>query len=106
MSVVTKRAKASATVQEPGARDGQGKPTYGTASTILARIVREDAVARMADGSEVKTSLTMWVPASQTLPDSDWLVTYSDTNYTVVERKEGRKLDGTLDHVRYRCREE
>jgi hypothetical protein len=72
-----------------------------------ARVVVEDMVARRADGTEVRTTVTCWLPnLGDPLPTHDDRVTVRGAAYIVVEHAEGRTLGGALDHVRLRCREE
>lgn len=90
-----------------GSYDGQGKPSYGTSSDISAQYELADRLVRSRDGSEVVTSLTLWVDAGESVqPAHRDRVTLSGETYIVVERKAVRDLQGTLDHTRLRCREE
>jgi hypothetical protein len=87
--------------------DGQGMPLYDSAVDLEARVVQEDMVGRMANGTEVRTTLTCWLPNHEApLPAHDDRLVIREKDYLVVERAEGRRLDGALDHVRLRCREE
>lgn len=89
-----------------GGRDGQGMAEYETEQEIEARVVREDAVVVGSDGTDVKTSLTLWVPGDQNpLPGDQDRITYESEAFIVIDRKEAKTLAGVVDHVRVRCRE-
>lgn len=95
-------------VQAPGGVDGQGKPTYGTAASIKARVVREDSVVKQADGDEVVAVVTAWIDAAQSpMPDDHYRVTFADGLVgIVVEVKKRKNLMGALDHVRIKAQKE
>jgi len=96
--------------QAPTGFDETGKPTYGSNQSFKARVVREEKVARLADGSEIATMATLWEDArgsQSVIPVEEWRLTLSDGLVgIVVERMEGRSLAGVLDHVRLRLRRE
>ena len=94
--------------QAPSGVDGQGKPSYGAQVAFKARVVREEKVARLGDGSEIVTVATLWEDAGQpVLPVEEWRLTLTGGLVgIVVERNEGRNLSGVLDHVRMRIRRE
>lgn len=89
--------------------DAQGRPTYNDAVLISARAVWSDVVIKAVNGSDVQTSLTLWVDGGEAmLPTTDARVTM-ETGWVgiVVEKVEGRGLQtGALDHVRVRLREQ
>jgi len=96
--------------QAPTGVNEAGKPTYGSQTAFKARVVREEKVARLADGSEIATMATLWEDAlgsQSVIPVEEWRLTLSDGLIgIVVERMEGRTLGGVLDHVRLRLRRE
>ena len=87
--------------QAPSGVDGQGKPTYAVATAIKARVVREEKVARLGDGSEIITMATLWEDAGQpVLPLEEWRLTLSDGLVgIVIQRNEKRSIAGVLDHI-------
>lgn len=88
--------------------DGQGKPAYGTGANISGKVVREKQVVRLANGSEINTSVSAWIDGAQTtLPDTDDRLEFADgTVGIVVERKDVRSVTtDVLDHIRLRLRE-
>lgn len=88
-------------------RDGQGAPAYGAASEIEARVKEEVEVSRDQDGQEVRTDLTLWIPAGETpVPVENARVTYDGATFISVERKAVKNVRGTLVHTRVRCRRE
>lgn len=88
--------------------DEQGMPVYLTPVAIEGRVVRGDEVVRLANGSEIKTFVTAWIDSAQVpLPSTDdRIVLASGLIGIVVERTEGKTLQGVLDHVRIKAREE
>lgn len=114
MSITLSRSAGleSISVESFTSVDGQGKPTYASAVVIQGRVVREDTKdansnVRMGSGQEVKTIATIWVNGTVVLlPKIDDRVTLADGLVGIVaEKKDGKKLRGALDHVRYRLRE-
>jgi hypothetical protein len=106
MGVVTRHAIDTVTLEAAGAKDGQGAPSFGSPASVLARVVLEDETAFQADGTEVKTQLTMWIPEGETWPEQGDRLTWQSVKYIVVERKERASLVTGTDHVRVRAREE
>jgi hypothetical protein len=88
--------------------DDQGKPNYDSPVAVDGRVVREDSVARLPNGAEVRTSVTVWCNGTEPLlPTTDDRVSFSDGLVgIVVERVDGKTLSGVLDHVRIKAREE
>lgn len=87
--------------------DGQGAPSYGASQNVEARVVRTDEQTVDADGSDMRTDLTLWVDAGESpLPDERDRLTYGGVTYIVAERVEGKDFGASVDHVRVRCREE
>lgn len=87
--------------------DGQGSPSYQASQDIEARVVREDERIVGSDGTDQKTTLTLWVEGSESpLPDEGDRITYSGTTYIGMDRYEGRDFENNVTHVRLRCREE
>lgn len=87
--------------------DGQGSPSYAASQDIEARVVQEDEQVVGPDGSDVRTTLTVWAEASESpLPSEKDRLTYSGNTYIGVERYEGRNFKNEITHVRLRCREE
>lgn len=86
----------------------QGKPSYDSPIDLDARVVREDALVKLGNGSEVRTTVTLWLEGSQTpLPrNQDRITTADGLVGIVVEVLQRKRLDGSLDHVRARLREQ
>jgi hypothetical protein len=109
MSKTLDRAVKETVLLSPdGGVDDDGRPVYGTAIAIQGRVVRGDEVVRLANGSEIKTFVTIWIPGTEDpLPTTDdRIVLESGLAGIVVERTEGKTLSGVLDHVRIKAREE
>jgi hypothetical protein len=112
VSVAVRRASVTAiTVGRMVGRDGQGKPDYQDQGTVMGRVVREDHVVKLPGGEEVATQYTAWIDGAESpLPlwhDRIWFETLGEERTAIVEDHfEGQRLDGTVDHVRVRCREE
>jgi len=97
----------SITVEELAGVDGQGKPSYGTAQTTNGVVRYTDEVVTMADGSKVGTSLTVWIPSTQTVfPNEQARLTVEGTTYIVVQSKDVKDFKNTLSHRRVRCQVE
>jgi hypothetical protein len=92
--------------QAPSGVDGQGLPSYAVAVPIKARVVRTEKVERQPDGSNVAVLAELWIDALQpVLPLEDYKLTLIDGLVGIVmERKENRALNGTLDHIKLRLR--
>lgn len=111
MSITLKRhgVLQSVSVEAVSGLDGQGKPSYGTAVVIQARVVREDSTVAKGDGSEIKTVATLWIDAEQSpFPDQEYRITLADGLIGIVaERVDSRGIQsGDVDHVRIKVREE
>lgn len=109
MSIALRRGVGLETVlvASAGALDGQGRPSYGTGATVLARVVREDTVVRMHNGDEVRAFATLWFDgAASPLPNADDRITLADgLSGIVVERKAPRRLrSDVVDNVRIKLR--
>lgn len=90
-----------------GSYDGQGKPSYNASQDIDAQARIEDRLVRDRDGSEVRTSLTLWIDSGESpLPAHEDRVTHDGTAYIVIDRKRVTDVENVLDHVRCHCREE
>ena len=90
-----------------GALSSVGKPTYAGAVNVSCRALREDSVARLNNGSEIKTFMTVWVASDQTsFPNVDDRVTVLGLVGIVVDRQDAKALNGTLNHVRLKLREQ
>lgn len=102
----------SVSVQRPVAVSksrGQGKPSYGTASVIQARVDREEDSVRALSGPDIRTFATLWVAGDQTvLPDVDDRLTLSDGTVGIVVAREVQRTiqSNALDHVELKVREE
>jgi len=110
MSVIIDRHATLETITvevDTGDTDGQGIPVFDSEVDISAYVVREDKLAVSADGSEIRTSLTIWVPAGEdVLPAEGDRITYGTGTYIGREYKEVSRLNGDVSHVRLRCSEE
>lgn len=106
MGVVERHATDTVTLEVAGALDGQGAPTYAAGVSVSARVVLSDERTVDADGTEVRTQLTLWIPAGETWPQDGDRITWDSRTYIVVERKERSSLVTGTDHVRVRAREE
>jgi hypothetical protein len=95
------------TIEPFSSMDGQGDPQYSLPEPAEARVVREDQLVRQPDGSEVRTTLTAYVTGcADRVPAHQGRLGFDASKYIVVERKVRTRLDGEVDHVRVRCREE
>ena len=91
--------------------DAQSKSSYNALVTIRGRVVREDKVVLMPDGSQVRTQYTAWIDGGESfLPrwhDRLTITTLGEQHTAIVEEHSERKRpNGTVDHVRVRAREE
>ncbi len=94
---------------EPNANtiDGQGAPTYNTTVDVQARVLRKNKMLTSAEGSEVLTTLMVWVPGDAlVLPSERDRLTWESETYIVVEAKDVKGRDSSLEHRRLRCRRE
>jgi len=108
MSTVIRRSLETVSLEVLTGVDGQGKPTYATAVNVQARTVREDMMVKLGNGSEVRTSATLWFEASTSpMPgEQDRLTLLDGLKGIVVEVMVGKALGGKIDHVRLKIREE
>lgn len=95
-------------VEQVGALDRQGMPSYSAPVTIQARVIREDVLVPGPAGQEVTTALTLWIPSSQTpVPRENDRITYRNRTYIGVELEVPKYIrSGMVSHSRLRCREE
>src|SRR3954469_13241290 len=109
MSSTVKRAAVSTiSVQAAASLDGQGRPSYGAATSLKARVVREINSVRNPSGEQIGTAVTCYIPAGQSasMPNNDDQVTCPDGFVgIVVERKDENTIAGVSDHTRIRLRE-
>jgi len=72
--------------------DGQGAPAYATSVDYDVSVVRQDKVVIGADGSKLRTQLTLWIPfdASVAFPDERDRITFDGTQFIVAEVKAQR----------------
>ena len=86
--------------------DEQGTPAYGTSVDYDARIVRTDKGVIGADGSKLRTQLTLWIPfdAEVAFPDERDRVTFDATEFIVAEVKDVKDRNAVVQHRRVRCR--
>ena len=89
--------------------DGQGKPTYGTAVTIKARVIEVESFVLSSDGTKIPTQLTLYVPPGQdAVPARKGTITLADARvFNVKEVTSPRKIGGARssnpDHYRLKC---
>lgn len=94
-------------VEAVSGHDGQGQPTYADPENISAFVIEEDKAVTGADGSDVRTSLTVHVPQDETpVPDENDRLTYDGRTFIVVEKYQGRRITGTVVYHRVRARDE
>lgn len=87
--------------------DGQGLPSYGVRKVLQARAVRMTGLATGADGSQIKTSLTLWFPPDQTpLPREQDRVIFEDVAFICVQWSQPQRLTGLVTHHKAMCRVE
>jgi hypothetical protein len=87
--------------------DGQGKPTYDTPVDIEARVLRQDKFVTLANGSQLRTQLTVWVPPDAiVIPGERDRLEWDDELFIVVLFKEVKNRDAAVTHYRLRCRRE
>lgn len=109
MSVLLSRTDRleDVSVEVAGSFDGQGAPSYGSASTIKARAVREAEQVIGPDGSMIRTTLTLWVPTGESVtPAEGDRITYNSETFIVAEQTQPKTLRGSVTHTRLRCRDE
>lgn len=109
--VVARAAKTEITLEPFLGVDTESRPDYGGPYVIRGRVIREDQVVKLADGTETRTQYTIWVDGGQDpLPlwrDKLTFDTLGESHTAIVEvHKEGWSLRGELDHVKVLCREE
>jgi hypothetical protein len=94
-------------VEQQSGVDGQGRPAYAAAVEIEARVLRQDKVVLMGDGTQQRTQLSVWVPADEDyLPVETDRITYSSEQFIVAEMKEVKDGKAQAVHRRLRCRQE
>ncbi|KKL08631.1 hypothetical protein LCGC14_2573940 [marine sediment metagenome] len=87
--------------------DGQGLPTYDSPVDVDARVLQQTKLVVAADGSRIKTALSLWVPSGAALmPDEQDRVTWSSKIYIVMDVKHVKDRDAQTIHRRVRCRRE
>ncbi len=88
--------------------DAQGAPAYDTSVDYDVRVVRQDKVIITADGSKLRTQLTLWVPFDATVafPDERDRVTLGGITFIVAEVKDVKDSNAVIHHRRCRCRRE
>lgn len=87
--------------------DGEGAPTYGSSSTISARVVEENKFIDRGDGSGVDISLSVWIPADETpVPSERDRLTFDSRTFIVEDKKTPRRIRRTPDHFKLMCRDE
>jgi len=109
MSVILERHATLETValEIASGVDGQGKPAYAAAVSVDARVVRMADVARTVTGTEIRTFATVLIPGGQGTfaGENDRVTTADGLVGIVVEREDGRRINGTLDYVALKLRE-
>ena len=87
--------------------DGQGSPSYGASVASKAHVLHKDDLAIQADGSEVRSTITLYVGTDVTVPGHRDRVTPADgIAYIMLESKPVKRFNGTIDHTRLKGREE
>lgn len=87
--------------------DGEGAPSYAASVNVSGVAVQEDEVVVGSDGSNERTTLTVYIDGNEdVLPNTDDRLTVDSTKYIVRERKAVLTFKNEVDHVRLRCREE
>lgn len=87
--------------------DGQGSPSYASPQNIQARTKKESDVARAADGSDVLTTMTVWVPGGTTpVPTEQSRLTIDGQTFIVVNTEEIKRINDELVYTKLMCRDE
>jgi hypothetical protein len=79
---------------EPYEGDTAEGPSYGTATTVRARVVAKRRMVRTGNGADVTASATITVRPGVTVP-AESKVTHGDRTYTVLDAANGHELRGT-----------
>jgi hypothetical protein len=94
-------------VEEFLSEDIEGAPTYDTPVSVEARVLRQDKVLWLGDGTHTTTVLTVWFPPdSSPLPDHRARLEWEDEFFIIIAVKDVKGMDATLAHRRVRCRRE
>lgn len=87
--------------------DEQGKPAYAAAVDVDVRIVRQHKMTVAADGSQVRTVLTIWIPSeATTFAGEQDRIQWDSEAFIVVAMKDVKDRNAQRVHRRVRCRQE
>ncbi|KKL19138.1 hypothetical protein LCGC14_2468520 [marine sediment metagenome] len=85
----------------------EGAPAYDTPVSVQARVLRQDKVLWLGDGSHTTTVLTVWFPQDTSpLPDHRARLEWEDEFFIIEQVKDVKDRNATLVHRRVRCRRE
>lgn len=100
-------AKESLSIEPFDTLDAQGAPSYDASQSIEGWVKETDELRVDADGSDVRITLTIWVPGDESpLPSERDRITRSGSTYIVEFERVGQDFRGNTDHVRVECRDE
>ena len=104
---LTQAAKIALSLEVAGAIDRQGKRTYATAVSVDGRMVRDEQLIRLANGTSVMKVADVWIAGDVTpLPGQGDRITGLGLTGIVLLRSDAKKLNGELDHVTLQLRQE
>lgn len=108
MSVtLTQAAKITLALEVAGAIDRQGKRAFAAAVNIEGRMVRDESLIRLANGTSVMKVADVWIAGDVTpLPQQGDRITGLGLTGIVLLRSDAKKLNGELDHVTLQLRQE
>jgi hypothetical protein len=108
MSVILSQGTGMVTVsvELPVGSDDQGAPLYDSPFDIEARAVRVNEMVLQPDGTQVRSTVTLWIDAAQAPLAEQARVTFAGATYIALLVDELKRLNGEVDHLRVRLREE
>jgi len=87
--------------------DAQGEPSYNTFVDVEVRVLRQDKTVVQADGSLLRTELTIWFPPDAALLASrNDRVTWESEKFIAEIVKDVKTRAAKLAHRRVQCRRE
>lgn len=108
MSVTLTQAAKTVLVWEAAAGlDRQGKRAYAAAVNIEGRMVRDEELIRLANGTSVMKVADVWFAGDlPALPSQGDRITGLGLTGIVLLRSDAKRLNGELDHITLKLRQE
>lgn len=106
MSSILSRGLTTVSVEAVLGTDDQGAPSYASPFDVDARVVFTTEMLPQPDGSQIRSTVTLWADAGQTPIVEQSRVIILGVNYIALQVDQLKRLDGTIDHQRVRLREE